>query len=154
MPAILQILKEFPQTELHLVGHLTIPDEMKSYQKQLVSHDFLDWTALPALVAEMDINLAPLVDTVFNRAKSEIKWLEAALVGVPTIASDLGSFSEAIKQEQTGILVADELWYEKLKDLVSDKTQSKDLGSQAKSQVMMEYQTMHHKDELVEVIHG
>ncbi|GAX48167.1 rhamnan synthesis F family protein [Pseudolactococcus reticulitermitis] len=154
MPTILQILKEFPQTELHLVGHLTIPDEMKIYQKQLVSHDFLDWIDLPTLVAKMDINLAPLVDTVFNRAKSEIKWLEAALVGVPTIASDIGSFSEAIMNEQTGILAADELWYEKLKDLVDNKTKLIDLGNRAKNKVITDYQTMSHKDEFIEVING
>lgn len=152
MPAILQILKEFPQTELHLVGHLTIPNEMKNYKKQLVFHDFLDWTSLPALVAKMDINLAPLVDTVFNRAKSEIKWLEAALVGVPTIASNIGSFSEAIVNERTGILVADEQWYEKLKALVDNKTKLKDLGNNAKDKVITEYQTMKHKDDFIEVI--
>lgn len=113
--AILKILKEFPQTELHLVGHLTIPDEMKRYKEQLVIHDFVDWTLLPSLVSDMDINLAPLVDTVFNRAKSEIKWLEAALVGVATVASDIGSFSDIITNGTTGVLVADGMWYEQLR---------------------------------------
>ncbi|MGX6992088.1 glycosyltransferase, partial [Pseudolactococcus reticulitermitis] len=94
------------------------------------------------------------VDTVFNRAKSEIKWLEAALVGVPTIASDIGSFSEAIMNEQTGILAADELWYEKLKDLVDNKTKLIDLGNRAKNKVITDYQTMSHKDEFIEVING
>lgn len=154
MPAIVRILKEFPKTELHLVGHLTIPDEMRDYKKQLVSHDFVDWVSLPALIAQMDINLAPLVDTVFNRAKSEIKWLEAALVSVPTIASDLGSFSEAVINEQTGILASDEMWYEQLKYLVNNKTKLKNLGSTAKSKVIAEYQTMYHKDEFIEVIQG
>lgn len=152
--AILKILKEFPQTELHLVGHLTIPDEMENYKKQLIVHDFLDWTLLPSLVAEMDINLAPLVDTVFNRAKSEIKWLEAALVGVTTVASDIGSFSEIITNETTGVLVADGMWYEQLKDLVDNKTKLEFLGTNAKREAISTYKTTEHEDEFIEAIHG
>ena len=152
--AILKILKEFPQTELHLVGHLTIPDEMKNYKKQLIVHDFLDWTLLPSLVADMDINLAPLVDNVFNRAKSEIKWLEAALVGVTTVASDIGSFSEIITNETTGVLVADGMWYEQLKDLIDNKTKLEFLGNNAKRKVISTYKTTKHKDEFIEAIHG
>ena len=38
----------------------------------------MDYKELPAKIAEMDINLAPLCDTIFNEAKSEIKWMEAA----------------------------------------------------------------------------
>ncbi|MCO0829394.1 glycosyltransferase [Lactococcus lactis] len=154
MPDILRILKEFPQTELHLVGHLTIPDEMKRYKEQLVIHDFLDWVLLPSLVADMDINLAPLTDTVFNRAKSEIKWLEAALVGVATVASDIGSFSEIITNETTGVLVADGMWYEQLKDLVDNKTKLEVLGTNAKRKAISTYKTTEHKDEFIEAIHG
>ncbi|AWN67001.1 glycosyl transferase [Lactococcus lactis subsp. lactis] len=152
--AILKILKEFPQTELHLVGHLTIPDEMKRYKEQLVIHDFVDWTLLPSLVSDMDINLAPLVDTVFNRAKSEIKWLEASLVGVATVASDIGSFSDIITNGTTGVLVADGMWYEQLRDLVNNKTKLEVLGINAKRKAISTCKTTKHKDEFIEAIHG
>ncbi len=143
--AILKILKEFPQTELHLVGHLTIPDEMKNYKKQLIVHDFLDWTLLPSLVAEMDINLAPLVDNVFNRAKSEIKWLEAALVGVTTVASDIGSFSEIITASDTE-------WYEKLKELIISSEKREILATNALEQILKNEITKEHMDQLTEKI--
>ena len=150
--AILKILKEFPQTELHLVGHLTIPDEMKNYKKQLIVHDFLDWTLLPSLVAEMDINLAPLVDNVFNRAKSEIKWLEAALVNVPTIASDLGSFAQMISGGGTGILASDTEWYEKLKELIISSEKREILATNALEQILKNEITKEHMDQLTEKI--
>ncbi|MGF7406310.1 rhamnan synthesis F family protein [Lactococcus lactis] len=150
--AILKILKEFPQTELHLVGHLTIPDEMKNYKKQLIVHDFLDWTLLPSLVAEMDINLAPLVDNVFNRAKSEIKWLEAALVGVTTIASNLGSFAQMISEEETGILASDTEWYEKLKELIISSEKREILATNALEQILKNEITKEHMDQLTEKI--
>ena len=51
---------------------------MKPFENQIVTHDYVDWDKLPVLISEVDINLAPLVDSIFNRAKSEIKWIEAA----------------------------------------------------------------------------
>lgn len=117
-PAIKKILEEFPEVELHLVGHLSLPDDMKKYEHQLSFHDYVEWHELPKLIAEVDINLAPLVDSIFNEAKSEIKWIEAALVKVPTVASDIGSFREMIQSERTGLLVADDEWYDVLKKMI------------------------------------
>mgnify|MGYP004706715949 FL=1 len=131
---------------------MTIPDEMKNYKKQLIVHDFLDWTLLPSLVAEMDINLAPLVDNVFNRAKSEIKWLEAALVNVPTIASDLGSFAQMISEGGTGILASDTEWYEKLKELIISSEKREILATNALEQILKNEITKEHMDQLTEKI--
>ena len=52
---------------------------MKPFENQIVTHDYVDWDKLPALISEVDINLAPLVDSIFNRAKSEIKWIRSCL---------------------------------------------------------------------------
>ena len=154
MPALLKILTEFPHVELHLVGHLTLPAELKKYKKQLIFHDYVTWEQLPALIAEVDINLAPLVDSIFNRAKSEIKWMEAALVGVPTLASNVGSFAECISDEETGLLVSDESWYDKLKELITHHDKLNDLAHQAHKKVLYNYQTAQHKDEMSEELHG
>ena len=54
----------------------------------------MDYKKLPELISKMDINLAPLTESIFNEAKSEIKWIEASLVKTCTIASNLGAFKE------------------------------------------------------------
>jgi glycosyltransferase involved in cell wall biosynthesis len=41
-----------------------------------------------------DVGLAPLIDTIFNRGKSNIKQLEYAALGLPTIASDLPPYRD------------------------------------------------------------
>jgi len=41
---------------------------------------------LPELKVSIDINIALIEDTIFNEAKRENKWVEAALVKVPIIA--------------------------------------------------------------------
>ena len=56
------------------------------------------------LLHQLDINLAPLEESLFNEAKSENKWMEAALVKVPTIASNVGAF-KVINNNEDGILV-------------------------------------------------
>ena len=92
---------------------------------------YVDWKELPKLISQMDINLAPLVDNVFNQAKSEIKWLEAALVKVPTLASHLGSFEEMIEDERTGLLAQPEEWYQKLEMLIENAEQRKVIAENA-----------------------
>lgn len=48
---------------------------------------------------DLDIAIAPIESTTFNRCKSHIKLLEYGMVGVPTIASRFGPYRE---YEQTG----------------------------------------------------
>ena len=86
LPAVMDLLRNHPEVELHVVGELDVPEELKPYRAQIVTNKFVNWEALPKLIASVDINLAPVEDTIFNEAKSENKWVEAALVRVPTIA--------------------------------------------------------------------
>lgn len=130
-PAIVQILEKYPQVELHLVGYLDLPQDMKQFAGQIKMNAYVDWKELPKLISQMDINLAPLVDNVFNQAKSEIKWLEAALVKVPTLASHLGSFEEMIEDERTGLLAQPEEWYQKLEMLIENAEQRKVIAENA-----------------------
>lgn len=131
LPAILKVLAAYPQTELHLVGHLDVPAALVPYQAQLVQHDYVDWTALPAMIAAVDINLAPLVDSLFNRAKSEIKWLEAAAVKTVTLASRLGAFEEMMVDGETGLLADSDQWETQLIRLVTDQSLRQKLAEQA-----------------------
>ncbi|MFV0559116.1 MAG: rhamnan synthesis F family protein [Enterococcus sp.] len=129
--AILTIMKENQQVELHLVGHIDLPKEFKSLEQQIVMHPYVEWHELPQLIRLVDINIAPLVDSIFNEAKSEIKWIEAALVKVPTIASNIGAFSEMILENQTGILADDTQWLEKLRELVHSQQHREQIGEAA-----------------------
>ncbi len=67
------------------------------------------WRDLPEKLAKLDINIAPLVmNNPFGKSKSEIKYVEAGLVRVPTIASPTEAFKFAIQSGVNGILAADE----------------------------------------------
>ena len=147
-PAIQSLLETYKNVELHIVGHLDIPEDMKPYQQQIVVHDYVDWKDLPQLISRVDINLAPLVDSVFNRAKSEIKWMEAALVKVPTVASHIGAFSDMVKDGETGLLAKDGEWKEKLESLIFSSDLRQELAENAYDFVL-ENCSLDSKDEMV-----
>lgn len=90
--------------------------------------DRIEWRSLqplanlPTELARFDINLAPLeFGNPFCEAKSELKFFEAALVEVPTVASPTGPFRRAIEHGKTGFLAATaDDWYFYLKQLIED----------------------------------
>ena len=137
-PALMQIMDEYPQVGLILVGELDAADELKKYSDRIIKKKATDWRNLPQLIALADVNLAPLENTLFNRAKSEIKWIEAALVRVPTVASKVGAFERMIENNVTGVLCEDkeDEWTESLKRLVEDRSLRERLGQQAYEFVM------------------
>ncbi|MDO4473050.1 MAG: glycosyltransferase [Eubacteriales bacterium] len=121
LPVLNQIMEKYEDVELHLVGEITVPDELAAFENRIVFHPFMDWKKLPKLISEVDINLAPLTDTIFNEAKSENKWVEAALVKVPTIASNLGAFARMMEHEKTGLLcLTAEEWLDAIERLITD----------------------------------
>lgn len=119
LPVLRAIMEKYLEVELHLVGEISVPKELAEFEKRIVFHPFTDWKALPKLISEVDINLAPLTNTIFNEAKSENKWVEAALVKVPTIASNLGAFAHMIQHEKTGLLCqTEEEWKDAIERLI------------------------------------
>ena len=147
-PAIKQLLTKYSNVQLHIVGILDIPKDMKPFENQIVTHDYVDWDKLPVLISEVDINLAPLVDSIFNRAKSEIKWIEAALVKVPTVASKIGAFSDVVIDGETGLLATDDQWFDKLEALVLSPELRQNLAESA-YRAVLENCTLSKKDEMV-----
>lgn len=136
LPVLKKIMQENKNVELYFLGELDIPNELKEFSNRIKSAGFIDWQLLPKEIASVDINLAPLCNTIFNAAKSENKWTEAALVKVPTIASDVGAMKEKIEDGITGLLCKNEQeWYESLSKLISDIQKRKELGENAYDKV-------------------
>ena len=132
IPAIIKILKEFINIKLFLMGELDIPKRLKTFSSRIIKKSFVDWKKLPQYISNVDINIAPIKENIFNEAKSENKWLEAALVKIPTIASNVGAFKKVINNGKTGFLCnTNEEWYKALKDLALNKTLQINIGNNA-----------------------
>jgi glycosyltransferase involved in cell wall biosynthesis len=93
-----------PQVELHS-GHVSLP----GYYRFIASLD-------------LDGFICPLLDLPFNTAKPSLKPLEAAMLGLPVIASRVGSYAEDLRHEETALLVENttEAWLTALTRVVED----------------------------------
>ena len=69
-------------------------------------------------MCDLDIGLAPLEDTEFNRGKSNIKFYEYASVGTVTLASDVLPYSSEVKCLAKN---THKDWYNKIEKLIVDK---------------------------------
>lgn len=136
-PALIKIMTKYKNTKLKLVGEIELPDDLKEFQDRIIIEPFVYWQKLPEIIASIDINLAPLEDSIFNEAKSENKWLEAALVKTVTLASDLGAFHQMINDGVDGILFKNEKDFEKkLEKLVKDNEYREEIATNAYNRVI------------------
>lgn len=97
------------------------------------------FTALNEL--KLDIMLIPRRESYFNKAKSNLKFLEAGMLEIPVIAS---SFENAPYEEITsgnnGILIKDDKdWLEAIYSLVNDKEKRRAMGKEAYNYVLTNF---------------
>ena len=142
-PALVRLLDEHENVYIKLTGRVDAPDELKGYESRLIFAPFVPWKRLPFEIRECHINLSPLVDSLFNRAKSELKWADAALVEVPTVASNMGACKEVVENGKTGVLVenTENGWYEGLNSLVKNPDLRQTIGRSARKYVIKHYNT-------------
>ncbi|SDJ28672.1 class I SAM-dependent methyltransferase [Variovorax sp. OV700] len=114
---------------------------MAGLEHRIEWRPFQTLETLPREIARFDINIAPLeFGNPFCEAKSELKFFEAALVDVPTIASPTGPFTRAMEHGVSGFLAttADD-WYHYLSTLAGDHALRARIGSAAFLRAMASY---------------
>ena len=135
VPSLVRILEERPKVELMIVGHLNLSrfSELKPYRDRINSHPFVPWRELPGLIAEADINVAPLELSVpFSDAKSELKYFEAGAMELVTVASATDTYERAIKDGETGLLCrTSQDWYRALSLLIENPAERARLAESA-----------------------
>lgn len=78
-------------------------------------------------VAELSLGLVPLRDTGFNRAKSWLKGIEYAALGVPFVASDLPEYRK-LAGMGAGLVVGAGEWVDAVGDLMADDRRRADMA--------------------------
>jgi glycosyltransferase involved in cell wall biosynthesis len=88
-----------------------------------------------------DINLCPLeLGNPFCESKSAVRWLAAAAVAVPSVASPTAPLREAIRDGETGILATDlPDWERALEQLVADPACRVRLGHAAREDALARF---------------
>jgi O-antigen biosynthesis protein len=117
--ALERVMAADARIDLVLVGHVDLEQafgvRFGGYLKghladRLTIHPFVDYLALQKLIADVDFNLVPLQVNDFTHCKSELKYVDAAMVGTCTIASSTYAYKEAICDGKNGYIAADDQW--------------------------------------------
>jgi glycosyltransferase involved in cell wall biosynthesis/GT2 family glycosyltransferase len=122
--------------ELRRIPNSTFIDHDKSY------HNYSKVIAR----LNLDILLIPLADSEFNNAKSNIKWLEYASLGVPGIYSNVKPYSEYITSPSFGLLTDNttEDWFKCICRLIEDDGLRETISFSARSEVLASHDISRH----------
>jgi glycosyltransferase involved in cell wall biosynthesis len=114
-PALARILETDPRVVLRIAGFLNLEERLARHSDRIEFHPLQDFLNLQRLIAEVEINIAPLQNNLFTNCKSELKYFEAAITGSITIASPIYTFARAIADGENSFLAASYEWDVKLK---------------------------------------
>jgi glycosyltransferase involved in cell wall biosynthesis len=140
--AIVKLAQEFPDkfeiTFLGNTGSNVHPIALYNDSVNVIPR--LTLNEMYKVIAQHDLALAPLEKTIFNTAKSNIKFIECGSQGVPIIASPLAEFKEAIVNNENGWLCETQTeWYERLRSLIMNPSQLRKVSLEARNCVINKF---------------
>jgi glycosyltransferase involved in cell wall biosynthesis len=154
-PVIDSLGEEFPEVKWIFVGEPRAEQlfSPKLNAEYMLGVPFEAWaTKLHGL--RFDIGMAPLQRTTFNKAKSNIKYLEYAIAKIPAVYSKIVYSRRNMDSRFRGI-VAENLieWRNGLHNLIVSGNLRKDIANCAYAHVRQQYDIKDHIDEWMEAYH-
>jgi len=126
------------ESDTDAVGDLIMHSDFEDIpEDQIDLHHFSEIDGWHKFLAESgaDIALAPLKDTLFNRAKSAVKYIEWSALGVPGVYSNMEAYQNHVIHGKTGFLAGPGEFYKYMTRLVRDETERRLMGARAKKDV-------------------
>lgn len=121
---LVAFLKAYPDATLRLVGRVDMSEFPALAALPNVEHaPLMSYEDMIRDIARCDLVIAPLqVGDPFCECKSELKFFDAALVGVPVLASPTASFRDVIQHGVNGFLADGEAdWFGTLQQLALER---------------------------------
>ncbi len=104
-----------------------------------------------------DLMVMPTIDESENYSIEGfgITYLEAALFGIPSIASNVGGTAEAVINNKTGVILENLTDLSKIiKDLINDQNKRKMLGEKAKNRAKSEFEWKYQIKKYISIINN
>jgi len=120
---IANLLKKYPNFNLHVVGFMDFPDFLQPYikNKQIIHSPLVDFLTLQKKISEADVNIIPLVDNEFTNCKSELKFFEATIVGTISCATPTYVYKNNIQNGETGFICKEGDWQKTIENIYKEK---------------------------------
>ena len=110
-------------------------------EKKIVYVPFQTFVGLQYEQAEVDLNVVPLVNTVFSNCKSELKYFETAIVGTPTCATPSFTYRSAINSGENGFLCERGEWIEIFEEIYNNRD-DKEFKEKIRQSALDEYSSI------------
>ena len=140
-PALLEAFQRRPNVRLMVAGHLDLDARFDEYADRITRFSWVgDVRSYWSMLAEADINLAVLAPYPTTDAKSEIKWLEAAVLGAPSLVSSTHRYREVLEDGVDALIAADPAeWSQKLEQLIAEPELRAQLVARARDKAARQY---------------
>lgn len=147
--ALVKIMEKFPNARLVLAGPLDIENKLNIFKNRIEQLPFVARKYHFKNISGVDINIVPLeINDPYCESKSELKFFEAGVLGVPTVAAATQTFREAIIGGVDGFLAGNtQEWIEKLEKLITDENLRKDMGKKARETALTKYISKNSRNE-------
>lgn len=137
---LLYVLNKYSQIRLFIAGPLKIDQRFEKFKDRIIRKKYSPRKKHFQNISQIDINLAPLeMGNPFCESKSELKYFEAGIMQVPTVASATKSFN-FINNGVTGFIAETKKdWSIYLEKLILNAKLRKYIGKNAKDLVQLKY---------------
>lgn len=137
---LLTAMEAEPRLCLRVVGELALSSAFDRFGDRVERLAPMPYRDYLATLSQTDIAVAPLQATLFNDCKSNIKFLEAAIVSVPAICSPRDAFRAVLRHSENGLLAeGNESWREAFLALARDEALRLRLADSARTDVTSRY---------------
>jgi glycosyltransferase involved in cell wall biosynthesis len=154
-PALVEIVRRHGErVTIVLAGYIVLTDRLESIRENLEIVE-INWNIEEywALLQSVDINIAVLKQSLVSDCKSELKWMEAAMLGIPSIVSGTSTYCEVIEPGVTGLICDTvEEWTSALDLLVQDSGLRQRIGHAAWRRVHQTYNIEAAAQNLVKIL--
>lgn len=140
-----RVMDEYPNVKLIMVGETRIAEEFRGYNiETMLGVEFNAWPQRLNGLA-LDLALAPLRDTPFNRCKSNIKFLEYSIAKIPGVYSPtvynppFGGGHTPFDGNLGHIAFNEDQWYRCIKNMILSKELREDITNKAYAHVTRRY---------------
>lgn len=141
--AVARLFRRRPEPLLVILGPLDVARHaaLEPFRDRVDCRPRVPFELLFAEIARADVNLCPLeLGNPFCEAKSSVRWLAAAAVGVPSVVSPTAPLLDTVQDGVTGLVAADvEGWEQALDSLVGDQEFRQRLGQAAYREAMARF---------------
>lgn len=140
-PALLDVLDRQPHVRLVIAGYLQLDKQFAPFADRVLQLGFTpDVSAYWETLSGADINLAVLAPSEMSDAKSEIKWLEAAMCSIPSVVSATRTYRDILVDGEDAFLAqTPQDWLRAIDALVQDADLRRRVGQRARAKAVREY---------------